>query len=63
MITYQNSQDISAMLTEYTEIMTRYGEYMEKVNAYQPEEMSTADAAYLMEVSARVSKKMIEVTE
>ena len=49
------------MMTDYTKMLKKYGKYMEKVEKYDPDEMSAADASYYLEVTTRVSKKLLEM--
>lgn len=55
---YNNSDDISSMLTEYADFMKKYAEYMEALDELEDEELSDADAAYLIEVQARITEKL-----
>lgn len=58
---YKNSDNIAGMLSDYAEIMKQYVNYMEAIEEYDPGEMSAADAAYYIEVTSRVSQKLLEV--
>lgn len=57
---YKNPSDLS-MLTDYAEFMKQYAEFADKVDAYDSDEMSTADASYYIEVTARCSQKMLQL--
>lgn len=59
MASYQNAEDPLTMLGEYAEVMQDYADFMEKVNAYDTAEMSVADTAYYLEVSSRVTQKLL----
>ena len=50
-----------SMMTEYAEIMGKYAEFSEAIEKYDTETMSTADAKYYIDVTARVSKKLLEI--
>lgn len=50
-----------AMLDDYTKIMSEYADYVQAVEKYDKEQMTPADAAYYVEVTARVSKKLLEI--
>ncbi len=50
-----------AMLQEYSEIMAKYNDFAVKVEQYDSEEMSPADAKYYLEVTSRCSQKMLDV--
>ena len=62
MIKYQDSDDITGMISAYAEIMKDYVYYAEAVEKYEPDEMSAADAAYYIDVTARISKKLVSVS-
>lgn len=61
MNTYMSSGDVVGMLTDYADIMRRYGEWVEKIDAVDQTTLSTADAAYYLEVTARVTQKLLEI--
>ncbi|MBQ7503852.1 MAG: hypothetical protein IJT79_00850 [Ruminococcus sp.] len=60
---YKKSSDVAAMLTEYTEMMSKYTDFTEKIDDIDEDSLSTADAAYYVEVTARVAKKLAEVAD
>ena len=49
------------MLGEYSEIMTRYAVFAEKIDEYDSKTMSTEDAKYYIEVTSRCSQKMLDI--
>jgi len=49
------------MLGEYTDMLTKLAEYSTKLEKYDSKDMSAADAAYYLEVTARCAEKMLEV--
>jgi len=53
--------NVVTMLTQYTEIMTKYEDFAEKVDNYNTEEMSTEDAKYYLEVTTRCTEKMLDL--
>lgn len=57
---YENSDNMLDMLSDYAEIMKQYAGYMSTIEKYNPNEMSAADAAYYIEVTSRVSQKLLE---
>lgn len=63
MVKYQNSTDVSAMLSDYSEIMEKYADYTKAIQQYNQEEMLPADAAYLLEITTRVSQKLLEIAQ
>lgn len=50
-----------SMLSEYTKIMEKYEDFAEKVDKYDSNSMSTADAKYYLEVTNRCTQKMLEI--
>ena len=60
---YNSSSDTVSMMADYTKIMKKYTEFAEKVQKYDSTTMSKADAAYYLEVTSRVSKKLLEVAQ
>ena len=60
---YTNSDDATSMLTDYADYMAKYAETMEKMEAINQDELSTAEAAYYAEVSSRISQKLLEVAQ
>ena len=50
------------MLTDYSDFMKRYAEVMESMNNIDTGSLSPADYAYYMEVTARIYKKLSEIT-
>ncbi len=54
-----NPTDLT-LLTEYADMMEKYSDFAEKIDKYDSDEMSTADAAYYLEVTTRVSQKLLK---
>ena len=44
---------------DYTKMMTQYSEFAAAMAEYESEELSDADAAYLIQVNARVQAKLL----
>ena len=59
---YNKSSDVAGMLTEYSEVMSKYADFTEKIDDIDEDSLSTADAAYYVEVTARVTKKLAEIS-
>ena len=55
---YANPTDLS-LLNSYADIMSEYSDFAEKIDAYDTDSMSSADAAYYLEVTARCSQKVL----
>ena len=51
------------MLTDYADYMSKYADMTEDFEAWDDEEMNTAETAYYLDVQARISKKLLEAAE
>ncbi len=58
-----DSDDMLSMASDYADYMKKYTETMEAMNEINEDELSTADALYYAEVNARISAKLLEVSE
>ncbi len=58
---YKNSSNPTSMLSDYMEYLTQYTETMEKMNAIKQEELTGADLKYYVEVTTRITGKLVEV--
>lgn len=58
---YKESNDSLSMLTDYTEFLTKYSEMMQKIDGIDQDNLNSAELAYYIEVTSRVSKKLLEV--
>lgn len=54
-------QNAISMISEYTSIMKKYSDFAEKVDKYDSDTMSTADAKYYLEVTNRCAQKMLDI--
>lgn len=55
---YSESDYSAEMISDYSDMMTRYYDFAETYQEYDPSTMSPADAEYYTEVSLRVSEKL-----
>lgn len=62
MTSFNESNDTASMLTEYTSFMSEYARYMETIEKYDTSEMSNADTAYYLEVTGRVTQKLLNAS-
>lgn len=60
---YNNSDDVAGMLSEYSDMMSKYNDYVQKINKIDEDSLSADDAAYYVEVTGRVAKKLAEIGE
>lgn len=58
---YSESPDDLDMITEYIEMLQKYNELTEKINAIDEDSLSSADLAYYLEVTGRVTEKLTEI--
>ena len=49
------------MMGDYYRILTRYTEFAEKIDAFDKSELTNAELAYYLEVTNRVSQKLLRV--
>lgn len=56
-----DSSDAVSMLSDYYEILNEYTEAMDKLDKLDTDNMSTADYQYYIDVTSRVSKRLLEV--
>ncbi len=59
---YANPTDLN-ILSDYLDITERYASFAEKVDAYDSDSMSAADASYYLEVTTRCSQKMLKILD
>ena len=60
---YMNDESDStlSMMGDYYHILTRYTEFAEKIDAFDESELTNAELAYYLEVTNRVSQKLLRV--
>ena len=59
---YSESGNPAGMLADYTDMVQKYTEFANKLDQYNAEEMSPADATYYVEVTARCSEKLMKAS-
>lgn len=57
-----NPSDVS-LLADYTKYMSKYADMVEKFDKWESEDLNDAELAYYIGVQARVSKKLLEITD
>ena len=50
-----------SMVTEYLSMLEKYEKFADRIDEYDPDEMSTADAKYYLDVVNRCNKKLLEI--
>ena len=60
---YMNADPTSmvSMMGDYYSILARYTEFAEKIDAFDESELTNAELAYYLEVTNRVSQKLLSV--
>ena len=58
---YSESDNPIGMLSEYTDMLSTYSDFVEKIDGINQDELSAADLAYYLELTARVTKKLATV--
>lgn len=56
-----DTDEMFGLMGSYSEYMTQYAETMKKLDDINQEELNSAETLYYAEVSARISKKLLEV--
>lgn len=51
------------LLADYTEYMSKYADVVEDFEAWDSEEMNTAETAYYLDVQTRINKRLLEVSQ
>jgi hypothetical protein len=57
-----DADDVFAMLTDYSVMLTKYAEMTKAMNDIDTNSLSSADYAYFIEVTARISVKLLEIS-
>ncbi len=58
---YKASPSDAKVMAEYAEFMKKYAEFTESIKKVDQSSLSAADAAYYLEVTSRVTKKLAEL--
>ncbi len=60
---YMNADpsSMASMMGDYYRMLTRYTEFAEKIDAFDESELTNAELAYYLEVTNRVSQKLLSV--
>ena len=58
---YMNDESDSTLSMDYYRILRRYTEFAEKIDAFDESELTNAELAYYLEVTNRVSQKLLRV--
>lgn len=60
---YAESNNALEMIGEYTEYLSKYTETMQKMSEIAGETLSSEEALYYAEVNARISEKLMSITQ
>ena len=58
---YKANPTDQTLISQYSTMLQKYSEQVSAFNAWNSEDMTTEEAAYYVDVQARVSKKLLEV--
>lgn len=58
---YMNNPTDMALLGQYADMLQKYSDFEQKADKYDSNNMSTADAAYYLEVTNRINQKMLKI--
>lgn len=58
---YKANPTYMSILTDYANYMGQYADMMQKFEKWENEDLNTAEAAYYVDVQARITKKLLEV--
>ena len=58
---YQANPTDLSLLTDYANYISKYADFVESFSEWETEDMNAAEAAYYLDVQARVIKKLLEV--
>jgi hypothetical protein len=50
-------------LSEYTEFMTQYADTMQKMGAMESDNLSDAELTYYLEVTTRITNKLLKISQ
>lgn len=59
---YSSSSNPLDMLNDYNDYLSKYADMMSKLNSIDQTTLSTADALYYAEVTARISQNLLSVS-
>ena len=58
---YENSDDVMGMLNDYSTWLSDYTDWVKKIDDIDEDELSIADLNYYLEVTNRVTEKLLEI--
>lgn len=60
---YKESNNSITMLAQYTKFMEQYSETMQKLDEWESKDLNNKETAYLLDVTTRINKKLLEIGE
>lgn len=60
---YSDNPSDVGLLADYTKYMSKYADMVEKFDKWESEDLNDAELAYYIDVQARVSEKLLEITD
>ena len=58
---YNESSDVSALMLDYAELMSKYEQYTESFEEWENEELNDTELAYYLQVQTRVTEKLLSI--
>ena len=52
-----------SILSDYTEYMSKYADFVKDFEKWEDEDLNAEEIAYYLEVQARVTEKLLEITQ
>lgn len=62
LVKYTENPDDFTLIAEYAQMQIKYADFAKAIEEYDQDEMSDADLAYYIEVTSRVSQKMLDAS-
>lgn len=58
---YNDSSDVSTLMLDYAELMSKYEQYTESFEEWENEELNDTELAYYLQVQTRVTEKLLSI--
>ncbi len=61
--TSEDTENAASMLSDYYKLLTRYDEFVEKLDALEEDDLTTEEWLYYFEVVNRVNQKLLALVD
>ncbi|MBQ3036016.1 MAG: hypothetical protein IJD31_03705, partial [Lachnospiraceae bacterium] len=58
---YNDASDVSTLMLDYAELMSKYEQYTESFEEWENEELNDTELAYYLQVQTRVTEKLLSI--